>query len=405
MRPPSRHRPGFPTGFRYRARAASGRTASLPAANPAQSQAPPAGAGTRELAPVSYPVWLAASWSWRVLIIAAAVTLILWLIRYFFALTIPFFVALLLAALLSPLQTALIRLRVPRGLATAATILMALAAVLGAFTFIGTQIVSGFQGLSREVVRALESIQDWLVNGPLSLETAQAQRAFENLQQEIVRSDALLTSALAVTGTATSAVTGVLLTLFTLVFLLYDGRGIWAWVVSLLPKQAQSRVDLAGRDGWATLTSYVRATVVVAAADAAGVGIGAVVLQLPLAAPIAMLVFLGAFVPIVGAALSGAVAVLIALVTQGVTAAVVMLAIVLAVQQVEGHVLQPLLMGRAVSVHPLGVVLAVAGGLVVAGIIGAVFAVPVVAVLKTVVVSIRGSDGDVPAAAAGTVNP
>ncbi|PID53681.1 MAG: hypothetical protein CSB46_06700 [Micrococcales bacterium] len=210
---------------------------------------------------------------------------------------------------------------------------------------------------------------------------------------------------MAVTGTATSAVTGVLLTLFTLVFLLYDGRGIWAWVVSLLPKQAQSRVDLAGRDGWATLTSYVRATVVVAAADAAGVGIGAVVLQLPLAAPIAMLVFLGAFVPIVGAALSGAVAVLIALVTQGVTAAVVMLAIVLAVQQVEGHVLQPLLMGRAVSVHPLGVVLAVAGGLVVAGIIGAVFAVPVVAVLKTVVVSIRGSDGDVPAAAAGTVNP
>ena len=204
-------------------------------------------------------------------------------------------------------------------------------------------------------------------------------------------SEEIVSRALEATATAGEIVTGAVLTLFALAFFLYEGEKIWAWLVALFPGGARERIDTAGRAGWRTLTAYVRATIVVATADAVGIGVGAALLGVPLAIPLGVLVFLGAFVPIVGALVSGSVAVLVALVALGPVQALIMLAIVVGVQQVESHLLQPFVLGRAVSVHPLAVVLAIGAGLIAAGIVGALFAVPLVAVGNTVSHSLRGT--------------
>jgi predicted PurR-regulated permease PerM len=155
--------------------------------------------------------------------------------------------------------------------------------------------------------------------------------------------------------------------------------------VSLLPTAGREPLGSAGEQSWHTLVAYVRATVLVAFIDALGIGIGLVILRIDLAFPLAALVFLGAFIPIVGATLSGTVAVLVALVTNGPVSALLVIAVVIGVQQLEGHVLQPVIMGRAVAIHPLAVIVAIATGVVLAGIIGALVAVPIVAVLNTAV--------------------
>jgi predicted PurR-regulated permease PerM len=176
---------------------------------------------------------------------------------------------------------------------------------------------------------------------------------------------------------------GTFLVLFALFFFLRDGRMIWRFSVNLLPSQAREPLDHAGLAAWRTLASYVRATVLVAFIDAVGIYIGLELLNVPLALPLGALVFLTAFIPIIGATLSGAVAVLVALVTNGFFTAIVVLIIVIAVQQIEGHLLQPLIMGRAVAIHPLAVIVGIASGLVLGGIIGALIAVPIIAVLNT----------------------
>ncbi|MDN5805104.1 MAG: AI-2E family transporter, partial [Microlunatus sp.] len=178
---------------------------------------------------------------------------------------------------------------------------------------------------------------------------------------------------------------GIAICLFSLFYFLYDGRGIFSFLLNLMPRAAQARADAAALRGWHSLSSYVRATVLVALADAIGVLIVALVLRVPLAPALAALVFLGAFVPLVGAFVSGFVAVLVALVAVGWVQALIMLAGIILVMQMEGHILQPFLLGRAVHLHPLAVLLAIAAGIIIAGIVGALFAVPILAFVKTVV--------------------
>jgi len=185
-------------------------------------------------------------------------------------------------------------------------------------------------------------------------------------------SKAILSGVLSIGTAAGHLLAGGLLTLFATIFLMIDGRGVWAWTVRLFPKSARPAVDGAGQAGWHTLTSFVRVQIVVAAVNAVGIGLIAFVLGLPLAVPIAILVFLASFIPVVGAIVTGALAVIVALVFAGPVQAVVMLAGVLVVHLLEAHVLQP-------------VVFAVAGGSYVAGIPGALFAVPTVAVLNVMV--------------------
>jgi predicted PurR-regulated permease PerM len=182
------------------------------------------------------------------------------------------------------------------------------------------------------------------------------------------------------------------LVVFVLIFFLYDGPGIWTFVTRGVPSRVRSKVDVAGRRGFGALVSYVRATAAVALVDAVGIGIGLAIVGVPLVIPLSALVFLSAFVPIIGAVVAGTVAVLIALVANGIIAALVVLAIVIGVMQLESHVLQPWLLGRAVRLHPLAVVLAIAAGLIAAGIAGALLSVPLLAVLNAGIKSLVHDD-------------
>jgi predicted PurR-regulated permease PerM len=214
------------------------------------------------------------------------------------------------------------------------------------------------------------------------------------LKDSVMSGGALGQRAAAVGSTATHVIAGLFIALFCLFFFLYQGEQIWAWLVRLFPKQARAKADSSGRKAWVSLTAFVRATIIVAAVDAVGIALGAAVLGLPLVSAIGILVFVGAFIPVVGALVSGIVAVLVALVAKGPVVAVIMLAVVILVQQVEAHVLQPFLLGRAVSVHPLAVILAISTGVVIAGIVGALVAVPTIAVLNAIVNHLAGNDVD-----------
>ena len=205
--------------------------------------------------------------------------------------------------------------------------------------------------------------------------------------------EAVTSSAVTTAASVGRVVTGLVLVMFILFFFLRDGRKIWTWIVGLAPRRARVKVHDAADRAWWTLAGYVRATVLVAFVDAIGIGLGLVILGVPLALPLTAFVFLASFIPIIGALVSGIVAVLVALVTVGLVKAIIVLAVVIAVQQLEAHVLQPVLMGRAVHVHPLAVALSIAAGVIIAGISGALLAVPIAACANAVVKSLAGKDG------------
>jgi predicted PurR-regulated permease PerM len=336
-------------------------------------------------------VRIATAWSWRILVIAAAVALFGFLVVQLREIVVPFMVAILLAALLVPLVQFLQRHRWPKWLAVAFAEIGLLAVVAGLVVLVVLQVRSGFPDLQRQSVIAYDDFKRFLLDSPLHLTEGDINRYLDQAGAAIQRdSQALLTGALSVGTSAGRFLAGVALTLFATLFILIDGDRIWHWVVRLFPRRARSAVDGAGHAGWGTLTSFVRVQIFVAFVDAVGIGLGAWVLGLvfggfPLVIPIAVAVFLGSFIPVVGAVLTGILAVVIALIYLNPLAAIIMFGIVIAVQQIEGHVLQPLVMGSAVKVHPLAVVFAVAAGGYLAGIPGALFAVPVVAMLNVMV--------------------
>ncbi|MFP5336441.1 MAG: AI-2E family transporter [Actinomycetes bacterium] len=342
---------------------------------------------------VPFGVRLAAAWTWRLAVIAVGVGALLYVVSVFQLIVVPLMVAALVAALLLPAVAAMQRAGAPRAVAAGVALLGGLALVVGLLTLVGTQIATGFGDLQEQAAEGWRQVKGWLATGPLSLSGAQVDEYLAAVQQQVTDNrDRLVSGALRFTSTAGHVVTGFFLVLFASFFFLLDGERIWAWLVGILPADAREPFDAAGRRGWMTLTSYVRAVVLVALVDALGIGLGAALLGVPLVVPLAVLVFLGAFVPIVGATLTGVVAVLVALVAEGPVTALLMLAVVIGVQQLEGHVLQPLLLGRAVQVHPLAVIVAIGAGILVAGVVGALFAVPLVAVLNTVVQSLRETE-------------
>jgi predicted PurR-regulated permease PerM len=322
---------------------------------------------------------VAAAWSWRLIVVLAGLYLLLWAAAYVAVVVVPVIVALLLAALLQPGAAALVHRGWPPALAALTMLVVGLGTVSGIVTLVVQQVATGFGDLADQVGQGVEQVRDLVVR-TFPVTRTQLEDAVDQLQQTLVdNEDVLASGALTTAVTVGEVATGILLALFTLFFFLKDGRSIWLWLVGLFPPDSRAFVDEAARRSWRTLISYVRATAAVAMVDAIGIGIGLAVLGIPLVIPLAALVFLGAFVPIIGSFLAGTVAVLVALVSQGPVTALIALAIVIAVMQLEGHVLQPLLLGRAVRVHPLAVVLAIAAGLLVAGIFGALIAVPTVA--------------------------
>jgi predicted PurR-regulated permease PerM len=325
-----------------------------------------------------------AALSWRFLVIIGAIGVIVWVAGYLSVVVFPVAIALLLSALLAPLVDRLNRWHVPRGLATAIALVGGLAAVGGVLTFVIDEFSAGLPQLATQVNQSIGTISNWLENGPLHLSQKQLQNVLSKFVSSIgANTDALTSGALTTAATVGEVLAGMLLTLFTTIFFLHDGAAIWSFVVKAVPAPIRDRVNVAGRRGFSSLVAYVRATAEVAIVDAVGIGVGIAIVGVPLAAPLGALVFLAAFVPIVGAVIAGAVAVLVALVAKGLLAALIVLLIVIAVMQLESHILQPWLLGRAVRLHPLAVVLSIATGLAVGGIAGGLLAVPLLAVLNS----------------------
>lgn len=362
-------------------------TSRIRRARTRRTSVPEAQAEPRDAAEsVPYPMRVAAAWSWRLLLVGGVLAVVVFLIIQLRFVVIPVLVAVLLSALLVPFAEFLQRHRWPKWLAVTVAMLATLAAVAGLLTLGISQIVRGSGDLARQSVIAWEEFRAWLLEGPLHVTTAQ----FDGWIEEIVaalqdNSGMLVSGALSVGSTLGHFLAGLLLALFATLFILIDGKFIWNWIVGIFPRRARAAIDGSGRAGWATLQNFVKVQILVATIDAIGIGLGALLLGVPLAIPIAILVFLGSFIPIVGAVVTGALAVFIALVYNGWGIALAMLGVVLLVQQVEGHILQPLIMGTAVKVHPLGVVIAVTTGSLLAGIPGALFAVPVAAVANVMI--------------------
>ena len=332
---------------------------------------------------------VSAALAWRFIVVIAALYVIVWLAGYFSHVIIPIAIALLLAALMAPGVDRLAKTGLPRGLAAAIVMVTGVALVGGLVTFVIITFTNGLPQLQQQVSDSLDQIRNWLQTGPLHLRASQITDFINNTVAAIQENQSAITAGAITTATTIGEIlTGLLLTVFVLIFFLYDGPGIWTFVTRGVPQRVRSRVDIAGRRGFAALVSYVRATAAVALVDAVGIGIGLAIVGVPLVIPLSALVFLSAFVPIIGAVVAGTVAVLIALVANGFISALIVLGIVIGVMQLESHVLQPWLLGRAVRLHPLAVVLAIAAGLVAAGISGALLAVPLLAVLNAGVKSL-----------------
>jgi putative heme transporter len=338
-------------------------------------------------ASVSPLVRKAAAWAWRLLVLLAAVLAALWVIVRLEAIVVPFLLAMLATALLVPAVDHLDRRGVPRSAAVAIVMLTSVVVIGSIMTFVVSQFIDGAPGLVDQVTKSIDGARHWLTDGPvLHLSKEQINNAGQTAIKALKDNQAKLTSgALSTAGVLTEIITGALLTMFTLIFLLQGGRNIFAYATKIFPDSVRQRVRDAGRAGFRSLIGYVRATFLVALVDAVGIGAGLAIMGVPLALPLASLVFLGAFIPLVGAVLTGFLAVVVALIAKGWVYALIALGLIIAVQQLEAHVLQPLVMGRAVSVHPLAVVLAIAAGGFTAGIVGALIAVPTIAFLNNVV--------------------
>lgn len=335
---------------------------------------------------------IAAAWSWRLLVVAGLGALVIFLVIQLRYIVVPLMVAILLSALLVPFSNWLQKHRWPKWAAIAVSEVGVLAIIAGLIWLTVRTVISGYPALVDQTLLRWEEFKAWLLQSPLHLSEADIQAWMDQLIQGLQQdSSTLWSGALSVGSGVGHFLAGFLLVLFATLFILIDGRGIWHWIVRIFPRRSRAALIGGGEAGWITLSTFVRVQVLVAFIDAVGIGLGAFILGLfyggfPLVVPIAIVVFLGSFIPVVGAVISGAIAVFVALVFLGPWPAFVMLLIVIGVQQLEGHVLQPFLVGNAVKVHPLAVVIAVAAGGFLAGIPGALFAVPIVATFNAMIV-------------------
>ncbi|WP_350258596.1 AI-2E family transporter [Scrofimicrobium sp. R131] len=348
--------------------------------------------------PVSRALRVAAAWSWRLLVVIGLVAVILWILNPVRTAVISMLIALLLAVLLNPLVNWLQR-RLKMGKTGAAVVgfLVGVLLILGIFSLVANQLISNSRSLVNQTLEGINEFLLWLNDTALGAENTGVSDLLDDFQTQLMsflrdHSSTIASEALSIASSAAGLVASAIVVVFALFFLLKDGRSMWIWFVRTLPESAREQTHEAGIRGWVTLSSYVRTQVQVAAIDAIGIGLGAFFLGIPLAIPITVLVFFFSFIPIVGAFISGGIAVFIGLVNNGLTTAVIMLVVVLAVQQIEGNLLQPLLMSHAVSLHPLAVVLVVTIGSLVAGIPGALFAVPLLAFINSVVLYLHDHD-------------
>jgi putative heme transporter len=337
---------------------------------------------TSELARV--PSWLAtsASWAWRLLALLAASSVVLWLLIRLYLVSLPVIIALILATLCVPPARALEARGLHRTASAAIVVIGGLVALGGVFAALTPAFIAQVQELRPTVIAAIDQLFVFLETGPLGWDREEVMGFFETgLQAAQERGGEIASQVVSGAAIAVQAIAALTLAIVLLFFFVKDGEQIVAWLLSRTPVDHQETMRAVGRRAWTALAGFVRGTAAVALIDAIGIGVGLAIVGVPLVLPIAVLVFLGGFIPVIGAFVTGLLAVLVALAAGGLQQALIVFAIVLAVQQIESNVLQPVIMRRAVSLHPVVILAALTAGATLTGIIGAFLAVPIAAVV------------------------
>jgi predicted PurR-regulated permease PerM len=334
----------------------------------------------------------AAAWSWRLLLVAAVIYFAFRLASALRLVVLPLIAATLLTALLQPLASFLRRAGMPRLLATWCTFLAAVIVIAGAVLLMVNRVSADYPTLSAEVTRTARELQHSLAGPPFHLNAGKLQNLVKDLGNFLSKHKAQVAGTVLTGGRlAIEVVAGLVLTLFISFFLLKDGHNIWGWLISGLRPEAKRRAKAAGDAAWQALVNYVRGTTVVAAIHALLIGLALWLLGVPLLVPLIVLVFLASFIPIIGILVVGALAILVTLATKGWLAALILLAVFIMENQIEGHLLQPLVVGRIVRLHPLAIIMVLAVGGIIAGIPGAIVAVPAAAVITYAWPYLRGA--------------
>jgi predicted PurR-regulated permease PerM len=317
----------------------------------------------------------------HLLLIAAALYVLAWAYMRLRVVILPIVVAVFVCALLGPVAAFLKRRGVPAALAAGASMLGFALVVGGTIALLAPTVADELGDVGTSVQEGLEQALTWLAQGPLGISRAEIEQGIQTaIDRARENSSTLGRGVLSGAVLLAEVVAGLLLAVVLVFFFLKDGEGIWRWVVERMPRERQGDTDAIGRRAWGVLTGYLRGVAVIAVVDAVLIGIALLLIGVPLVLPLMVLTFFGAFLPLVGAVLAGAVAALVALVTEGVIAAVLVVVAITVIQQVEGDVLYPFVVGRAIELHPVAILLALTAGSVIAGIVGAIVAVPLAAV-------------------------
>lgn len=337
---------------------------------------------------VTWPVRVASEWAARLLLIAAGVYVLLIALDKVSLVAFAFVLALFFTSVLHPLERRLRPAFGGRKSASSAVVLLGGIVVFALVAwFVVAQITSHSGQLSDQVDQATAKLQDWMRTGPLNLRDTQFSTSIAKTIKD--HQGQLLSGALATATVVAELVAYGLLALLGTFFLIRDGELIWNWALRLLPRAAHDRVDIAGRRGWHTLSGYIRGQVTIAFIHAISIAVALLILRVPLAAALGVVVFLGSFVPILGLTIAGSLCIGVTLLEHGLTAAIVIAIVIIVLVQAEGNLMQPLIMSRAVHIHPLAVAFAVTAGTALYGITGALVAVPLVAFTNSFVRALR----------------
>jgi predicted PurR-regulated permease PerM len=325
-----------------------------------------------------------AGWAWRIVVIALVVIGLAKLASRLELVVVPLLTAFLLTALLNPINTRLRRARLPRSLAAITTILLALALLGSIGAFVVNRATAGYPQLVDQVSDLVAKAQHYLSNGPFHLKFNNGQSVGDKFVTFLRdREGQIAHGAISASKTAAELIGALVLTIFLTIFMLYDGDRMWSWLTNFFPENRRARIHEAGTRVWTTLSRYIVGTFTVAAFHGVVMGITLWIVGVPLVAPLAVLIFLGSFIPLVGVVIFGGLAVLVTLISEGTTAAIIVLIVLVVQNQIEGHILQPLIVGRYVRLHPMAIAVTLAAGALIAGLPGAIFGVPLVASFKT----------------------
>lgn len=325
-------------------------------------------------------LWPATRVATNLIVIGTGIVLALWALSKLRVVVVPTLASILIATLLVPPTDFLRRRGMPSGFATGLVMLLSVLALAGVFALIGPPFVDQFDELEQSVEDGIDEVVGWLVQGPLHLERSEIDDAIDRGVSALgEQSGSIGQGVLSGASLLAEVVAGLLLLVVLVFFLVHDGRGMWAWALSLAPQRHRGKMDGAGREVWAAISGYMRGVALIAVVDAILIGIALALIGVPLVVPLMVVVFLGAFVPLIGAFVAGAIAVLVALISEGIVAAGLVVGAIFVIQQVEGDLLYPNIVGRAIRLHPVAILLALTAGTVVAGIVGALLAVPVAA--------------------------